>query len=73
MANNKFINPPVHPLPITHQGIIHTQLLTINPRSSINHLIDIRSDTFALTSPLGVLSIKITVVESSIKKKLNSC
>lgn len=61
------INVSIHPLPIAHQGIIHTQLLTINPRSSINHTIDIRFDTFALTSPLEVLSIKSTVVERSIK------
>lgn len=62
------INLLIHPLPISRQGIIHTQLLTINPRSSINHTIDIRFDTFALTSPLEVLSIKSAVVERSIKK-----
>lgn len=64
------INVLIRPLPITHQGTIHTQLLTINPRSSINQTIDIRFDTFALTSPLGVLSIKSTVVVRSIKKTL---
>lgn len=64
------MNLLIHPLPINRQRTIHTQLLTINPRSSINHTIDIRSDTFALTSPLGVLSIKSTVVERSIKKSL---
>lgn len=62
------INLLIRPLHITQQGIIHTQLLTINARSSINQTIDIRFDTFALISPLGVLSIKSTVVERSIKK-----